>query len=280
MNRPTMNDAQKPETSSPIALVTGSSKGIGAAIAYALARQGMRIVLHGRSESNHLSETRNRIEKNGWEAKVVTCDFSKATDSLEDHLRNLATTAYDQFGGIDILVNNAGGDVLTGQAKNWSFESQLTYLLQVDVSATLLLSRIIGGQMKQENAAAPPVGKSIVNIGWDQAQQGMAGESGEMFATTKGAIMAMTKSLAQSLSPEVRVNCVAPGWIQTEWGDKASDQWHQRAIDESLMQRWGKPEDVADIVSFLVSQQARFISGQVIPVNGGFKYFRDNHERS
>jgi len=275
-----MNDAQNNDPGTPIALVTGSSKGIGAAIAFALAEQGMRIILHGRSESEHLIETRNRIESSGFEAKVVTCDFSQTAGSLEDHLRSLASNAYDQFGGFDILVNNAGGDVLTGQAKDWSFERQLTYLLQVDVSATLLLSRIVGERMAEENNSGPSTDKSIVNIGWDQAEHGMAGWSGEMFATTKGAIMAMTKSLAQSLAPDVRVNCVAPGWIQTEWGDSASDNWHQRAVNESLMQRWGQPEDVANVVSFLVSQQARFISGQVVPVNGGFKYFQESHERS
>lgn len=277
-----MNDAQnqQPENSKPIALVTGSSKGIGAAIAFALAKRGMRIILHGRRESDHLVETQRRVQASGAEVKIVTCDFSKPKTSLEEHLCELATTACDQFGSLDVLVNNAGGDVLTGEARNWSFETQLEYLLQVDVSATLLLSRIIGKRMKEAGDSPTSIGKSIVNIGWDQAQQGMEGDSGEMFATTKGAIMAMTRSLAQSLGPEVRVNCVAPGWIQTEWGDTASSQWQQRAINESLMQRWGEPKDVANAVSFLASHDAKFISGQIIPVNGGFKYFQAEQKRS
>jgi 3-oxoacyl-[acyl-carrier protein] reductase len=112
----------------------------------------------------------------------------------------------------------------------------------------------------------------ILNIGWDQAEQGMAGESGEMFAAVKGAVMAFTRSLAQSLAPEVRVNCLAPGWIRTAWGEKASDYWQERAARQSLLGRWGTPEDVAKAAVLLASPAAEFINGQVIPVNGGFQY--------
>ena len=115
---------------------------------------------------------------------------------------------------------------------------------------------------------------SIITIGWDQAWQGMAGESGELFSTTKGAIMSMTKSLAQSLAPFVRVNCIAPGWIQTKWGESTSPYWDNRAKSESLMNRWGKPEDVAKAALFLCGDNADFISGQIVPVNGGFRHWQ------
>ena len=104
----------------------------------------------------------------------------------------------------------------------------------------------------------------------------MAGDAGEMFAATKGAIMSMTKSLAQSLAPDVRVNCLAPGWIKTKWGESASGKWNQRATQESLMNRWGTPRDIANAAAFVSSDDADFISGQVIPVNGGFRYFHEN----
>jgi 3-oxoacyl-[acyl-carrier protein] reductase len=99
----------------------------------------------------------------------------------------------------------------------------------------------------------------------------MAGDSGELFAATKGAVMAFTRSAAQSLAPEVRVNCVAPGWIKTSWGERASQPWQDRAAAESLLARWGTPEDVAGAVEFLVSPAAEFITGQILPVNGGWK---------
>jgi 3-oxoacyl-[acyl-carrier protein] reductase len=99
----------------------------------------------------------------------------------------------------------------------------------------------------------------------------MAGDSGEMFAATKGAVMAFTRSLAKSLAPEVRVNCVAPGWIKTAWGDDASEYWQNRAVKESLLARWGTPDDVARAVRFLVSPDAAFITGEVVRVSGGLR---------
>jgi 3-oxoacyl-[acyl-carrier protein] reductase len=113
---------------------------------------------------------------------------------------------------------------------------------------------------------------TILNIGWDQAARGMAGDAGEMFSTIKGAVMAFTRSLAQTLAPQVRVNCLALGWIRTAWGEGSSDYWQQRAKQESLRERWGTPEDVAAAVRFLASPSADFITGQVIEVNGGFRF--------
>ena len=118
-------------------------------------------------------------------------------------------------------------------------------------------------------AGDEPRGGVIVNMGWDQAETGMAGQSGEMFAAVKGAVMAFSKSLARSLAPKVRVNCLAPGWIKTAWGDTASPYWQERAVNESLLARWGTPEDVARVARFLASPASSFLTGQVIAVNGG-----------
>ena len=99
----------------------------------------------------------------------------------------------------------------------------------------------------------------------------MEGDSGELFAAAKGAVMAFTRSLARSLGPEVRANCVAPGWIKTAWGEQASDGWQRRAVRESMLRRWGTPEDVAGVIRWLASPAGEFVTGQVIPVNGGFR---------
>lgn len=188
------------------------------------------------------------------------CDFRQSGSLVQ-----FAEAAWQWRGGLDILVNNAGADVLTGEHEQLPFIEKLNLLWEVDVRSTLLLSRLLGTRMASRG------GGVIVNIGWDQAPHGMAGDSGQLFAATKGAIMSSTASLARSLSPCVRVNCVAPGWIKTAWGESASPQWQQRAVQESLMQRWGVPHDVAVVVRFVVSEDASFVNGQTIPVNGGWK---------
>ena len=160
--------------------------------------------------------------------------------------------------------------MLTGDWPERSLEDKLNFLWQVDVVSSLMLSRRAGERMLDSPDRANP--GVILNVGWDQAWQGMAGPSGELFSTTKGAIMSMSKSLAQSLAPHVRVNCLAPGWIKTQWGDAASEYWSDRAQKESLMDRWGTPQDVANVAAFLCSDAAGFISGHIVPVNGGFKY--------
>lgn len=97
----------------------------------------------------------------------------------------------------------------------------------------------------------------------------MDGESGQLFATSKGAIMAFTRSLAVSLAPAVRVNCIAPGWIKTAWGEQASDVWQERVLRETPLARWGTPDDIAGLARFLASDQAAYVTGQVINANGG-----------
>lgn len=248
------------------AMVTGSSSGIGRAIALELATQGANVILHGRSDTTNLQNVAAEVHAMGREAHVVFADFNQSPN-----WERLVDQAWNCFGKLDFWINNAGGDVLTGDWPERSLEEKLAFLWQVDVVGTLMLSRIVGQRMQQS-----PKGSNVVlNMGWDQAWQGMAGVSGELFSTTKGAIMSMTKSLAQSLAPEVRVNCLAPGWIKTKWGEHASDYWSDRAKRESLVGRWGTPQDIANVTAFLCSDAASFISGQIVPVNGGFRFAPD-----
>src|SRR5437016_4972646 len=97
----------------------------------------------------------------------------------------------------------------------------------------------------------------------------MEGDSGQLFGAAKGAVMAFTKSLALSLAPQVRVNCLAPGWIRTAWGEQASAAWQERVRRETPLGRWGEPEDVARTAHWLVSPAAAFITGQIVRINGG-----------
>jgi 3-oxoacyl-[acyl-carrier protein] reductase len=246
------------------AVVTGASTGIGRAIARELAVAGADLVVHARAPSANLDQVADDIRAHGRRVHVVLGDLSQ-----EASLTGIVEQVWSWAQDVQIWVNNAGGDVLTGSAASWSFEEKLEYLWRVDVRATIQLSRLAGRRMIER--ATEGVDRCILNVGWDQVESGMAGDSGEMFAAVKGAVMAFSKSLARSLAPTVRVNCLAPGWIRTAWGHEAAPAWQERARRESLMRRWGTPEDVARVARFLVSPASIFVTGQMIPINGGFR---------
>jgi 2-amino-4-hydroxy-6-hydroxymethyldihydropteridine diphosphokinase len=239
------------------ALVTGSSSGIGRAIALELASAGADVLIHGRrleSAESVAAEIRARGGRTG----VLLADLHDGDACLR--LVEQAWTAWD---GLDIWANNAGVDTLTGEAAHWSFERKLEELFAVDVQATMVLARAAGQRMKVAG------GGVVINMGWDQAETGMEGDSGELFAATKGAVMAFTRSLALSLAPEVRVHCLAPGWVRTAWGETASERWQERVRREAPLRRWGRPEDVAAAARWLASPAASFLTGQIIRINGG-----------
>jgi 3-oxoacyl-[acyl-carrier protein] reductase len=238
------------------AVVTGSTRGIGKAIALELAAAGANVVVHGRNREA-AEEVCTAIRQLKRQAEAAVTDLADAGNR-----RRLADDLW-QRRPIDIWVNNAGVDVLTGDGAEQSFAEKFEQLWNVDVLGTIELARDIGGRMKERGQGA------IINIGWDQAESGMEGDSGEMFVVTKGGIMNFTRSLAKSLAPAVRVNCIAPGWIRTAWGADASDYWQERAKSESLLARWGEAEDIAHVARFLASDAAAFVNGQVIAVNGG-----------
>jgi 3-oxoacyl-[acyl-carrier protein] reductase len=238
------------------AVVTGSTSGIGRAIALELAAAGANVVVHGR-QPQRVEAGCAAVRQLQRQAAAFVTDLGGGVDW------EATVDAVWRERPIDIWVNNAGADVLTGEAADWPFAEKLARLWAVDVRATIGFSRAVGRRMVDRGRGV------IVNMGWDQAESGMAGDSGEMFAVAKGAIMAFSRSLAKSLAPTVRVNCLAPGWIRTAWGETASEAWQQRAAAESLAGRWGTPEDVARAARFLASPAAAFVNGQVLPINGG-----------
>lgn len=240
------------------ALVTGSTSGIGRAIALELAAGGADVIIHGRRSQEAAENVAATARLAGVRSEVLLADLRD-----DGQRQELSSRSWRLWDGLDVLINNAGADTLTGEAARWPYERKLQELLAVDVAATILLARDLGMRMK---AAGKGV---IINMGWDQAETGMAGDSGELFAASKGAVMSFSRSLALSLAPEVRVHCLAPGWIRTSWGEHASAAWQERVLRETPLGRWGTPEDVATAARWLVSPAAAYQTGQIVRVNGG-----------
>jgi 3-oxoacyl-[acyl-carrier protein] reductase len=240
------------------ALVTGSTSGIGRAIALELAAAGADILIHGRRSADAATAVSEEARRQAVRAEFFLADLRESADR-----ERFIQHAWECYNGLDILINNAGADTLTGEPARWSFERKLEELLAVDVQATIHLARALGRKMKEAG------GGVILNMGWDQAESGMEGDSGELFATAKGAVMAFSRSLALSLAPRVRVHCLAPGWICTAWGQSASEIWQERVMRETPLRTWGTPQDVAATSRWLVSPAARYLTGQIVRINGG-----------
>lgn len=243
-----------------VAVVTGGARGIGRAIALEFARAGADVFVHTGQARDAAQAVAAEIRALDRAAEVAVGDLSDSAS-----WSRLVDQAWGFRASVDVWVNNAGVDVLTGGAAAWPFERKLQALWRVDVAATAGLTRLVGHRMRAGGRGV------ILNMGWDQATTGMAGDSGELFALAKGAIMAFTKSAALGLAPEVRVNCLAPGWIKTAWGERASEAWQKRAVRESQLGRWGTPDDVARVARWLASDDAAFLTGQIINVDGGFR---------
>ena len=259
-----------------VAVVTGASSGIGQAIAVEFARRGASLILNCRRNLQGLTDTVSQIqallEPHGANPSGVQQDLLAVVSNIDDADSNraLSDAAFERHGYVDVWIHSAGADVLTGDARGLSFTEKLAKLWATDVCGTFVLSRMVADKMLSQPKVDDRL-PSMVHIGWDQAEHGMEGDSGQFFSATKAAIAAFSKSLAKTVAPHIRVNCIAPGWIQTEWGQKASSAWQQRATGESMLGRWGTAQDIARVVAAVSFEDGAFINGQTIAVNGGWQ---------
>ena len=176
----------------------------------------------------------------------------------------LVAEAAERLGGLDAWVNNAGTDVLTGEAAGWDWERKLDVLLAVDLKGTIACSYAAGALMREQ-----PAGGTILNMSWDHVTTGMAGDNPELFSAVKGGVLAYSKSLARALAPQVRVNVLSPGWIETAFGKQADAAFRRSVAESTPLGRWGTPADVAAAAVYLASPAAAFVTGQALHVNGG-----------
>ena len=242
-----------------VAVITGASSGIGQGIAEAFAREGADIVVNYLKSKDRAESIVDEIKKSGRRAIAVQADMGD-----EDAIEKLIAKTLDEFGRVDVWVNNAGADILTGTGAAAEIHEKLEHLIEVDLRGTIKACWSITPTMQDQGQGV------IVNMGWDLATHGFEGTNPQIFATTKAGILGFTRSFAKTVGPEIRVNMVSPGWIETEFAENLmDDEYYQARISEIPLGRFGKPEDVAAAVVFLASDESSYITGEAIKINGG-----------
>lgn len=238
-----------------VALITGATRGIGKQIALTLGKEGFDIAINYRKENDELIELKKEIEKNNVKCLLVQGDVSNF-DDCEKFVKETVET----LGSIEVLVNNAGitKDMLLMRMKKEDFNQ----VIDVNLIGTFNVTKnVIGYMMKAHKG-------NIVNI---SSVVGISGNGGQTnYSASKAGIIGFTKSLAKEVaSRNIRVNAVAPGFITTSMTDILKDEIKDEIAKNIPLKRMGSPEDVANTVKFLVSDDSSYITGQVIQVDGG-----------
>ncbi|MEM2210295.1 MAG: 3-oxoacyl-ACP reductase FabG [Nitrososphaerales archaeon] len=239
-----------------VAIVTGAGRGIGRAIAITLAREGANIVVND-IDLQAAEETVKIIKAMGYEALAIKADVSN-----KNEVDSMIKKTLEAFGRIDILVNNAG--IFSSTLIENITEQQWNRIMDVNLKGVLLCSQAVIKTMKNQR-----FGK-IVNI------TSLAGKVGGIFsgadyAASKAGVICLTKSLAKQLAPYgINVNAIAPGVIETDMTKYWPKEVKESFLKQIPLGRFGKPEEVAEVVLFLVSDASNYITGEIIDVNGGY----------
>lgn len=241
----------------PAAIITGASRGIGAAIAEAFAEKGYDMVLVYRSGKEAAEEVKARCEKIHPGIRVVT---AAADVSMEEDCQNVFNAAKENFGRVDVLVNNAG-QTRDGLAMRMSRE-QFTSVIDINLTSAFMLSKLCLALMSRQRKGR------IINLSSVAGIYGNAGQAN--YSASKAGLIGLTKSLAKEMgSRNITVNAVAPGFIETDMTASLSDEIKKAAMEKIPLGRLGQAKDVAAAVAFLASDEASYVTGQVMEVSGG-----------
>lgn len=239
---------------SKTAIITGSGRGIGAAIAKRLAKDGFDIVINELSEQAG-EQTAEECRALGVKASVYACDVSNYAQCEE-----MVKKVKEEFGTIDVLVNNAGitRDGLLLRMSEETYDD----VIRINQKSVFNMTKLVGAVMLRQKSG------SIVNLA---SVAGLYGNAGQMnYSASKGAVISMTKTAAKELgSRGIRVNAVAPGFISTPMTDKLTDEQKNAILAQIAMKRYGTADEVANVVAFLCGEQSSYVTGQIVEISGG-----------
>jgi len=238
-----------------VALITGGSRGIGKAISLALAEAGYHVIINFRSRIDEAQEVLEFIVGQGGSGSIYQSDISDYTA-----VETMMDTVIKETGGIDVLINNAG--ITKDQLMLRMSEEDFSTVVDINLKGTFNCVKSVTRSMFKRRSGV------IINI---SSVIGIVGNVGQVnYAASKAGIIGMTKALAKEYAARgIRVNAVAPGFIDTEMTEGLTDEVKKAILDRIPLNTLGTPEDVANLVTFLVSEKAKYITGQILAVDGG-----------
>ena len=239
-----------------VVLVTGSSRGIGRSTAIEFAKEGAKIVVNYLKSEKEANSVVSEIKKLGSDAIAVKCDVSD-----EKQVKQMLETTVKKFGRIDILINNAGIVFDIPFAERTIDQWKRT--LEVNLIGTFLCCKYAAHYMKKQK------GGKIVNISSTNAIDSFSPDAMD-YDASKAGIVILTRDLAKELAPEINVNSVAPGWVDTDINKDLPKKFVKDETAKIYMKRFAKPEEIAKVIMFLASDDANYITGSTLKVDGGY----------
>jgi 3-oxoacyl-[acyl-carrier protein] reductase len=239
-----------------IVLVTGSSRGIGKATALLFGKEGATVVVNYAKAKSEADKVVREIKGMGSNAIALQCDVSE-----ESKVKSMIDTIVKKFGRIDILVNNAG--IVFDVPFFKKTLAQWKRTIDVNLIGVFLCTKFAATQMLKQKSGV------IVNVASTNGLHKGGGPDSMDYDATKAGVINITASLAAELAPHIRVNCVSPGWVDTDINKNLSKEFRASETEKILLKRWAKPKEIAEVILILASDKASFVNGSNIIADGG-----------